>query len=330
MKRFITLIVIAVAVVACGGNTFNVKGSVSQTDDLKDALAIMQNIFTGKADTSVIIGGKFSFSGEADTNAVNVISLNAPSARGRYALFVPEKGDIIVDLDSTNNVQAGPYTEKLHGFMKEMEEISNEAAADFRLKEMFSANKTNGLGMFVLNSLLYSLESVSELDELLDGAADFIVNDETVQRQREALKAVEKTASGQPFIDIQGTTADGKELNLSDFAGKGKYVIIDFWASWCGPCRREIPNLIMVANDYAAKGVQVVGINVWDKEPASVNAVGQLGINYPVIFTHDNSSTDNYGVTGIPQILLIGPDGIILERNLRGEGIAAALDKYIK
>ena len=330
MKRFITLIVIAVAVVACGGNTYTVKGSVSPTDDLKDALAIMQNIFTGEADTAVVIGGKFTFTGEADTTAVNVIQLNAPSARGRYALFVPEKGDIIVDLDSANCVTAGPYTEKLQGLMKEMEDVSDEAAATDSLKEMFKANKTNGIGMFVLSSLIYSLESVSELDELLDGAADFIVNDESVQRQREALKAVENTASGKPFVDIPGTTADGKELKLSDFAGKGKYVIIDFWASWCGPCRREIPNLVLIANEYASKGVQVVGINVWDKEPASVNAVEQLGINYPVIFTHDNSSTENYGVTGIPQIILIGPDGTILERNLRGEGIAAALDKYIK
>ena len=327
MKHFISLIIVAATVISCGGNSYNVQGSVSPTDDLNNALATMQNIVTGKVDTAAIVGGKFSFKGEADPNSVAVVQLTAPSARGRYAMFVPEKGNVVIDLDSTNCVTGGPLTTRLQDFMKQMQSATDEDSAMATLKETFQENKTNGIGMFALSNLLYSLGSEAELDELLEGAADFIVNDESVAKQRAALKAVEKTSAGKRFIDIEGTTADGKPLNLSDFAGKGKYVVIDFWASWCGPCRREIPHLIAVAADYAAKDVQVVGINVWDKEPASVQAVSQLGITYPVIFTKDNTSTENYGVSGIPQIILIGPDGTILERNLRGSGIAEAIDK---
>ena len=107
-------------------------------------------------------------------------------------------------------------------------------------------------------------------------------------------------------------------------------MLIDFWASWCGPCRREIPLLVEIDKNYADKGVQVVGINVWDKKDAALKAVEQMGIKYPVIYTEDNTATDDYGVSGIPQILLIGPDGTILKRNLRGDDITKAIDKYLE
>ena len=330
MKKLFTLILLAVTVVACGGKTYNVKGTVTPTEDLKDAVALMQDIFSGKVDTAMIVDGKFAFKGEANPNTVSVITLSVPGPR--RALFVPEAGTITVDLDSIDCVKAGKLTDELRGFMTGIKEAGNDEDAFMAVVDStWAANKTNGLGMFVLSNILPMFESEEELNEYLDGAADFIVNNEQVQKERTALQAVEETAPGKPFKDIKGFTAAGEELSLSDFAGNGYYTLIDFWASWCGPCRREIPFLIDIDNNYSKKNVQVVGINVWDKEPESIQAVDQLGIKYPVIFTRDDrSATDNYGVQGIPQIILIGPDGTIQERNLRGEGIAAALDKYVK
>lgn len=330
MKKLFTLILLAATVVACGGKTYNIKGTVTPTDDLKNAFVVFQNAFTGVTDTAMIINGKFSFTGEADTNSVAMVGLAGPINNGARALFVPEKGNIVVDLDSSNRVTAGPLTERLQAFLKQTQEATDDETFMAALTDTYKANKTNGIGLFAIGNFLSYLKSEAELDEYLDGAADFIVNNEQVLATRKSLKASEQTSAGKPFKEIVGFTSDGKQLNLSDFAGKGKYVLIDFWASWCGPCKREIPNLIAIAKDYAKKNVQVVGINVWDQDIAAFQAVSQLGINYPVIFTHDNTSTDDYGVQGIPQILLIGPDGTILERNLRGEGIAATLDKYVK
>ena len=331
MKKLFTLILIAAAVISCGGNTYKVKGSVTPTDELKDAFVVMQNIFSGAQDTAMIVDGKFTFTGDADPNSVAMVALVAPGTRGRRAMFIPEKGNIVIDLDSTDKVTAGPLTAQLQDFMKKIQEAQSEEEFMTAVNETYNANKANGLGLFTLSNILPGMESEAELDEYLDGAADFIKENESVVKTRAALQAVEATSAGKPFKDIKGFTAKGEPLNLSDFAGNGYYTLIDFWASWCGPCRREIPFLIDIDKNYAKKNVQVVGINVWDKEPASVEAVDQLGIKYPVIFTGDDrSATENYGVQGIPQIILIGPDGTILERNLRGEGIAAALDKYVK
>ena len=329
MKKLFTLILLAVIVVSCGGKTYKVMGTVTPTEELKDAMAFMQDVFSGKVDTAMIVDGKFTFKGEADPNTVNMITLSVPGPR--RAMFVPEAGTITVDMDSLDCIKAGKLTKALQSFLGEVKTAKTEDAYMAIVDSVWAANKTNGLGMLVLSNLLPMFESEEELDEYLDGAADFIKENEQVQKARTALQAVAATAPGQPFKDIKGFTAAGEETALSDFAGKGNYTLIDFWASWCGPCRREIPFLIDVAKNYAKNNVQVVGINVWDQEPASLMAIDQLGINYPVIFTRDDrSSTENYGVQGIPQIILIGPDGVILERNLRGEGIAAALDKYVK
>ena len=325
-----TILAVAALAAACSGNTYKVKGTVTPTEELKDATVLVQDLFSGKVDTVMIVDGAFTFSCEADPSTILAATLSVPGPRA--ALFVPEAGNVTIDLDSLNCVTAGPLTENLKEVMAfEQSEFEDEEELKEGIKELWNANKTNAVGRYIFSSISYMLESEAELDEWLEGAADFIVNDESVAKTREALKNVEATAAGKPFKDITGTDlATGESLSLGAFAGNGKYVLVDFWASWCGPCRREIPYLVAIDKDYAAKGVQVLGINVWDKEDAAKAAVAQLGIAYPVIFTTDKTPTDAYGIQGIPQILLIGPDGVILERDLRGEGIAEAIDKYIK
>lgn len=327
MKKLLSLILIAAAAVSCCGNTFAVKGTISPTDDVKDAMALMQNIFTGKVDTAMIVGGEFTFTGDIDTTTLAMIALSQPTAA--RVLFVPECKNITVNLDSAS-VEAGPLTERANELFAAMRSAQDEESFIAAVEEAIAANKANGIGLLALQQLLPAIESEEELDGYLDGAADFIVNNESVQSARTALKAVAETAPGNPFKEIKGTDAEDNDLALSDFAGTGKYVLVDFWASWCGPCRREIPFLVAINNDYADKNVQVLGINVWDQKEKGLKAMEDLGIKYPVIFVEDKSATDTYGVQGIPQILLIGPDGTILERNLRGEGIAEALDKYVK
>ncbi len=330
MKKILTIMVVAALTAACSGNTYKLKGTVTPTEELKDATVLVQDIFSGKVDTVMIVDGAFTFSGEADPTTILAATLSAPGPRA--ALFVPEAGNVTVNLDSLNCVTAGPLTKTLLEVMNfEQGEFETEEELMAGIKDLWDANKTNAVGRYLISDISYMFETEAELDEWLEGAADFIVSDERVAKTRTALKNVEATAAGKPFKDIEGTDlVSGESLFLSEFAGKGKYVLVDFWASWCGPCRREIPYLIAVEKDYAAKGVQVLGINVWDKEEAAKAATAQLGIGYPVIFTTDKTPTDTYGIQGIPQILLIGPDGVILERDLRGEGIAEAIDKYIK
>lgn len=152
---------------------------------------------------------------------------------------------------------------------------------------------------------------------------------ESAKRRAEAAEKEKATAVGTMFTDFE-VECDGKTQKLSDFVGKGQYVLVDFWASWCGPCRAEIPNLIDVYNKYKDKNLNVLGITVSDRVEDSKGAIEELGINYPQILGEQSTTAaDLYGVMGIPHIILFGPDGTILARDLRGELIEIAVKQHL-
>ena len=123
---------------------------------------------------------------------------------------------------------------------------------------------------------------------------------------------------------------DGRSTKLSDYVGHGQYVLIDFWASWCGPCRAEIPNLMAVYQKYKDQGLMVVGIASWDKPEASLKAIEEDGVSYPQIINAQDIATNAYNIGGIPHIILFAPDGTILASGLRGEEIEKKLKEIFE
>ena len=120
---------------------------------------------------------------------------------------------------------------------------------------------------------------------------------------------------------------EGKTTRLSDYVGRGKYVLVDFWASWCGPCRQEIPNLIALYEKYKEKKFLVLGIAAQDNPEASLKAIDEMQIPYPQILNTQKKATDLYGIDAIPETILFAPDGTILARGLRGEELERQLQK---
>ena len=119
-------------------------------------------------------------------------------------------------------------------------------------------------------------------------------------------------------------------MKLSDYVGKGKYVLVDFWASWCGPCRGEIPNLNAIHERFNGENFMVIGIDVEDNIGAAKDAAVEEGVKYTLLDANGVPVLRKYGVSSIPHIILFAPDGTILKRGLRGEAIGKYVEEKLK
>jgi peroxiredoxin len=150
---------------------------------------------------------------------------------------------------------------------------------------------------------------------------------------KERIETAKRTAIGAYAMNFTQNDTLEKPVSLSDF--KGKYVLIDFWASWCGPCRAENPNVVKAFNEYKDKKFTVLGISLDQpgKQQAWLDAIHKDGLTWTHISDlkfWDNAVAKQYGIRAIPQNLLLNPEGKIIAKNIRGEELMKKLEEVIK
>jgi thiol-disulfide isomerase/thioredoxin len=209
-------------------------------------------------------------------------------------------------------------------------------------KKYIKENGDNIISVYALSNLRGTIDEV-ELVDLIETLSDKMKQHSFVQSLSDALKARTMTAEGSMFVDFEDDSVTGytkskdpqpifKHVKFSEFVGNGKYVLVDFWSPWCGPCKREIPNIKAVYDKYHGKDFDVLSIAVWERQSPKVTleTAAELGINWKQITNAMSIPTEIYGIEGIPHIMLIGPDGTILKRGLHGDSIEAEVAKYVK
>ena len=357
------VLLIAAFVIAAVPSMAQVQYTVSGTlADNGKKIYLIDELTERAIDSTVVADGKFAFSGTADKNAL--MAVRAKKSHWTTQFF-NDGTPVSINLNDST-LKGSPQNERLTKINYEMEqprkrfaaktanltEADIEARADEisdEMNKMITTLTTRANRAFneERNSLIpvafagyYFLENgVEAYDELVKQQVAFAghpylkkmrdeVAEETTPKDGEKMSFI-----GQQYTDLEMADPDGKMHKISELVGEGKYVLVDFWASWCGPCRAEMPNVLEAYNRFHAKGFEVVGVSFDQKKAAWVKAVNQLKMPWLQISDlkgWECAAAPVYKVDEIPDNILIDPQGKIIDRGLRGKALHSKLEAVMK
>lgn len=363
MKSIIITAAMAVACVASWAQSYTVSGTINSEANGKTVYLTTRgqnDPAPVKHDSCVIANGQFTLKHATEVPELAFISIEKFSDS-----FVMEPGEVKVEAtlgEELKIVATGTkgnegfakykqayasYVERLTPLRTQLQggNLSAEQTDSLRKKwfeyqdvfyngldELCEANYDNYLGMYLLPQLFsnWPLEKTAAYLEKVPENLRKVAHYEAIKNQIETLK---RTAEGQPYTDIAGTSPDGQQIKLSDLVAKNKLVLVDFWATWCGPCMNELPNVIKAYETYHAKGLEILGVSLDNKEDAWKSTVKEKNMAWPQISDLKGwkcEAAAAYGVRAIPATVLIGQDGKIIKRDLRGPELLKTLEEMLK
>ncbi len=364
MKKILLLAVAALGLFACSGNQvkYDIKGVNAPEDGA--SVFLVDALSSECIDSAVVADGAFRMKGKADKDAF--MNLNVLGSNWTFLFFNDGKP---VQVDLSNNTLSGSdlnnrVTEadlktdamyrQYNAFIEELSALPEEeqTAKMPEYREWFGKLRDCYLGVVEENKdnlvpvafiqTIRSMAGPDKFEELLNSGAPFASHpyvldlkrkiDESMARQKEA-EEKKQAVIGQKFLDLEEADTDGNAHKLSEFVGQGKWVLVDFWASWCGPCKAEMPNVVAAYKKYHDKGFDIVGLSFdREKDPwvAAITEWEMPWIHLSDLKYWNSTASDVYSVNSIPDNLLIDPEGTVVARGLRGEELEAKLAEVIK
>lgn len=358
MRKLFVLLISCVVLFSCSQDpTYTINGTIEGGTDEKVMLQVRGSGKYIPVDSVNLVDGKFTFTGNVESPELYYLMIDGK--RGSLMFFL-ENSDITIT-SYTDSLRAGKVSgsvthDNYVSYNEGLAEISGERRVLYtqyreamdaedealieELQEKMKAisdkqtgyqnnfikeGKTSIIASYLLNSTSYRLTAV-ELEEAINNFDSSIDGTKYITTLKERLVVVKKVAIGQPAVDFTQNDPDGNPVSLSDF--KGNYVLVDFWAAWCGPCRGENPNIVAMYQKYNDKGFEVLGVSFDRKREDWLKAIEDDGLVWTQVSDlqyWDNAAGKLYGVRAIPHSVLIDPDGVIVAKNLRGEGLQEKL-----
>ena len=341
MNIFKTLSIAAVAL-TCGScssaHAADYTLTIPVSEDEDGLTAYLVDYDSGaKIDSTVIADNTVTFKGSVERPVLAQLVIDG----SRAGMLVLEQGNIVGNLQQRSFSGTG-LNDALIDFGKKMGELQaafrslkNDSAGmakavqlqadyDRLMRSTIDANKNNPIGYYLFLQEAYEMD-LAQLDKAL-AENPVMAESQRMKRLRENLLKKSETSVGKMYKDFTIIQPDGSRKSLSDYVGKGNYTLVDFWASWCGPCIRETKVIKQLYEKYNGKGIDFLGVAVWDKPDDTLAAIKAHDLPWQQIINAQTIPTDIYGISGIPCIILLDPQGRIVSRDKQDAELVADVE----
>lgn len=353
MKKGIIILFALASAISAFSLDYVVEGKI----DKEDGYEVKMLDYNGnvKIDSAQVKNSKFRFVGSYDVPAYVRIEPD----ENTYANCVLDN-NVVVDFEKHLPVSGGQLTQRLLEFENQVRADEDELESlqtnlknrgvskeEFLrlmkerydsvrpiLMELFSrtiSENPNGVGVATVYELVRHNLSPDEWYSFYDKMSPYIKNHQTTKRYNLKYTAKRNSQPGMPFLDFDGMTPDGNIVKMSDYVGNGKYVLVDYWASWCSPCREEAENTLKPLYEKYRDDERfiILGVATWDEPESTIKALEKIKYPWPQIIGTGKHPMTLYGFDGIPQIMLFGPDGKMIARDLRGDNIILTVESNL-
>ena len=328
MKKNVLLIVLALIAISCTErniNNLSLSGHVEGIESGTVYLQKFRNKFFFVIDSAEIVNGQFSFS--KNVELPEIYGLSVDTLKGSFLVFFDEN-QATVALDSSRNYRNSKITgSKLHDLYAAYKE-QRSVAIDSFIRE-HPTSLVSAYALYRDFSYRLSPDEIRSNIQLLDSS---LWSTPYVQQLEELIPTLEEVAVGNPAPDFRVNNSEGTAVNFSDHIGKNKYLFLDFWASWCGPCRRENPNIVSAYQKYNEKGFDVFAVSLDRDRESWLAAIEKDSLTWTQVSDlqlWDSGPAKLYGVRAIPANFLIDANGIIVAKNLKGEELHETLEELL-
>jgi Thiol-disulfide isomerase and thioredoxins len=343
MKKLLLIAIAAILLAACvNKNAYTVTGTIEGGAN-GDMVYLQQSQISAAFDSVKIENGKFVFKGVQENP--EIVYISAPT-KSLFLNFVLESGNINLTVTKSDDRDLRTGTENNDKLQDALTKIATVGGA---VDENFALVMTSDLSdekiVEVKKNIFLAIDEYNKVYEecTKDVENDFVAkyiaaNRRKIELTEEALdgaikmgaeqrKATEKTAVGAKFTNFTGSDVDGKNVEFSTYVGNGKYILVDFWASWCKPCIAEIPNLVKIYDKYKNQGFEIVSISIDREKNDWIKALNDNDMPWSHLLDANGAASSIYGINSIPHIMLIDKDGQIIGRELRGKSLEKKLEE---
>lgn len=299
--------------------SYEINGKININDGTIYLKSFRNKMFFN-IDSAKIVKGCFFFKGSVRHTDLYGLSTDKNNSFSPYYMFL-ENCPIQVTIDTRKDESVlitGSTANDLF--------VKYHYNENYKIDSLISANPKSTVVAYLLYREIAPALSAAEIEANL-ALFDFSLKDLSYIKELKEIAAIKKSVEvGNLAPDFSGTTPDGKEIKLSDYLGN--YLLLDFWASWCGPCRRENPNVVIAYNNFKSKGFSVFGVSLDKNKEDWTRAIKKDSLTWAHVSDlkfWDSAPAKLYGVRSIPSNFLLDPTGKIIARNLQGEDLIKKL-----